>query len=78
MKHLLENMFHTGTANTNNKFSAQQMYEELVRRAQLGELEENDIPKTSTIQNWIAGFSRKWKEAMALRELEGREVVRST
>jgi len=78
VKHLLENMFHTGTANTNNKFSAQQMYEELVRHAQLGELEENDIPKTSTIQNWIAGFSRKWKEAMALRELEGREVVRST
>ena len=71
-------MFHTRTANPNNKFSAQQMYEELVRRAQLGELEENDIPKTSTIQNWIAGFSRKWKEAMALRELEGREVVRST
>ena len=51
MKHLLENMFHTGTANPSNKFSAQQMYEELVRRAQIGELDENDIPKTSTIQN---------------------------
>ncbi|CAB4375882.1 unnamed protein product [Rhizophagus irregularis] len=56
-KHLLENMFHTGTANPNNKFSAQQMYEELVRHVQLGELDENDVPKISTIQNWITGFS---------------------
>ena len=53
-------MFHTGTANPSNKFSAQQMYEELVRCAQIGELDENDIPKTSTIQNWISSFSRKW------------------
>ncbi|CAB4376556.1 unnamed protein product [Rhizophagus irregularis] len=72
-KHLLENMFHTGTANPNNKFSAQQMYEELVRHVQLGELDENDVPKISTIQNWITGFSRKWKEIMAIRELEARE-----
>ncbi|CAB4492176.1 unnamed protein product [Rhizophagus irregularis] len=73
VKYLLENMFHTGTANPNNKFSAQQMYEELVRRVQLGELDENDVPKISTIQNWITGFSRKWKEIMAIRELEARE-----
>lgn len=71
-------MFHTGTANPNNKFSAQQMHEELVRCAQFGELDENDIPKTSTIQNWIASFSRKWKEVMALRELEAREAIRNT
>lgn len=77
VKHLLENMFHTGTANPNHKFSAQQMQEELVRRAQIGELDENDIPKTSTIQNWITGFSRKWKEVMAIRELEARENVRT-
>ena len=75
VKHLLENMFHTGTANPNNKFSAQQMQEELIRRAQSGELDENDIPKTNTIQNWISGFSRKWKEIMAMRELEAREVA---
>jgi hypothetical protein len=75
VKYLLENMFHTGTANPSNKFSAQQMHDELVQRAQLGELDENDIPKSSTIQNWITGFSRKWKEVMAMRELEAREVV---
>ena len=77
MKYLLENMFHTGTANPNNKFSAQQMHEELVQRAQFGELDENDIPKTSTIQNWISGFSRKWKEVMAIHELEARENDRT-
>jgi hypothetical protein len=59
VKHLLENMFHTGTANPSNKFSAQQMHEGLVRCVQFGELDENDIPKTSAIQNWITGFSRK-------------------
>ena len=77
VKHLLENMFHTGTVNPNNKFSAQQMREELVWRVQFGELDENDIPKTSTIQNWIASFSRKWKKAMAIRKLEARENVRT-
>ncbi|GES80415.1 hypothetical protein GLOIN_2v326913 [Rhizophagus clarus] len=30
VKHLLENMFHTGTANPSNKFSAQQMHKDLV------------------------------------------------
>ncbi|GES77856.1 hypothetical protein GLOIN_2v1472586 [Rhizophagus clarus] len=73
-KHLLENMFYTGIANPNNKFSAQQMYEEHVRRVQLGELDENDVPKVFTIQNWITGFSWKWKEIMAIRELEAREI----
>ena len=51
MKYLLENMFHTGIANLNNKFSTQQIYEELVQRAQLEELDENNIFKSSTIQN---------------------------
>ncbi|RHZ60284.1 hypothetical protein Glove_355g17 [Diversispora epigaea] len=57
-------MFYTGTANQNYKFSAQQMHEELVRRVQLGELDESNVPKISTIQNWITGFSREWKEVM--------------
>ena len=53
------------------------MHEELVQRAQFGELDENDIPKISTIQNWISGFSRKWKEVMAIHELEARENDRT-
>ena len=68
-------MFHTGTANPNNKFSAQQMHDELMRRVQFGELDENDIPKTSTIQNWITGFSQKQKEVMIMHELEAKEIA---
>ena len=73
VKHLLESMFHTGTANPRQKLNAQQMYEELLKRAELGEIEENDIPKVATITNWISTFSCKWKEAMALRFLEENE-----
>ncbi|PKK55232.1 hypothetical protein RhiirC2_803005, partial [Rhizophagus irregularis] len=73
VKHFLESMFHTGTANPRQKLTAQQMQEELLRRAELGEIEENDVPKVSTITNWISTFSRKWKEAMALRSLEENE-----
>ncbi|PKB97504.1 hypothetical protein RhiirA5_384621 [Rhizophagus irregularis] len=73
VKHLLESMFHTGTANFRQKLTAQQMQEELLRRAELGEIEENDVPKVSTITNWISTFSCKWKEAMTLRSLEENE-----
>ncbi|RHZ82229.1 hypothetical protein Glove_110g46 [Diversispora epigaea] len=70
IKRLLEIMFHSGTANPRQKLNAQQMHEELLRRAEIGEIEENEIPKVTTISNWITVFSRKWKEAMALRTLE--------
>ena len=53
------------------------MHKELVRHVQSEELDENDIPKTSTIQNQITGFSWKWKEIMAIRELEARENVKT-
>ncbi|PKC01088.1 hypothetical protein RhiirA5_427271 [Rhizophagus irregularis] len=51
IKHLLEIMFHTGTANPRQKMNTQQMHEELLQRAQ-------------------QGFSRRWKEAMALRSID--------
>ncbi|RHZ83505.1 hypothetical protein Glove_91g130 [Diversispora epigaea] len=70
IKRLLEIMFHSGTANPRQKLNAQQMYEELLRHAEIGKIEENKIPKVTTISNWITVFSHKWKEAMALRTLE--------
>ncbi|GBC07673.1 hypothetical protein RclHR1_07610003 [Rhizophagus clarus] len=70
VKHLLESIFHTRTANPRQKLNAQQMHEELLRHAELGEIEENDIFKVSTITNWISTFSRKRKEAMASCSLE--------
>ncbi|RIB04857.1 hypothetical protein C2G38_2221234 [Gigaspora rosea] len=47
VKKLLENMFHTGTVNSNQKLSAQQMREELLQHVQNGELEESDVPKVT-------------------------------
>ncbi|CAG8675828.1 12736_t:CDS:1, partial [Cetraspora pellucida] len=74
VKQLLETMFHTGTANPCQKMTAQQMHEELMIRVRNSELEQVDMPKITSIQNWISGFSRRWKEAMALRSLEEKDT----
>jgi hypothetical protein len=50
------------------------MYEELLKRVHCGEITEEELPKVTTISNWISGFSRKWKTAMAVRSLEEAEV----
>jgi len=67
-------MFHAGTVDNKNKISGEEMYDELLKRAQRGEFDQNDIPKVSTINNWIATFSRKWKQNMARLSLEGSET----
>ncbi|CAG8515206.1 17798_t:CDS:2 [Funneliformis caledonium] len=38
-----------------------------------GELCEEDVLQVPTIQNWILGFSQKWKEAMALHSMDENE-----
>ncbi|RHZ76220.1 hypothetical protein Glove_200g10 [Diversispora epigaea] len=73
IKTLLECMFHTGIANPRQKMSAQEMREELLLRESRGEINIDDIPKESTIANWITTFSRKWKQSMALRNIEEAE-----
>ena len=45
--------------------SAQQMRANLLERVECNEIEANDVPKVTTIANWISGFSRQWKTAMA-------------
>ncbi|RIB03684.1 hypothetical protein C2G38_2224350 [Gigaspora rosea] len=65
VKSLLETMFHTGTATPRNKMLATEMQQELLISSQEGEIGEADVPKVSTISNWISGFSRTWKRAMA-------------
>ncbi|RHZ70242.1 hypothetical protein Glove_274g30 [Diversispora epigaea] len=73
IKSLLECMFHTGTINPRQKMSAQEMREELLQRESIGEISMENIPKESTIANWITTFSRKWKQSMALRNMEERK-----
>jgi len=67
-------MFHTGTANPRLKMSASDMHEELSRRVALGEISKEDLPKVSTIANWITSTSRSFKKTMALRLLEESET----
>ncbi|CAG8587859.1 9837_t:CDS:2, partial [Gigaspora rosea] len=57
IRSLLENMFHARTVDSNNKISGEEMYNELLKRAQRSEFDQSDIPKVSTINNWIAIFS---------------------
>jgi hypothetical protein len=71
-------MFHVGTANLGKKMTAAEMRSELLQRAQEGEIEEVDIPKESTITNWITCFSRGWKHAMALQAIKAAENTMNT
>ncbi|CAB4481821.1 unnamed protein product [Rhizophagus irregularis] len=73
VKNLLEIMFHAGTANPRKKMTAAEMRSELLQRVQEGEIDENEVPKESTIANWITSFSRGWKHAMALQAMEAAE-----
>ncbi|CAB4388474.1 unnamed protein product [Rhizophagus irregularis] len=60
------------------KMSAQEMYDNLTERASQEEIEENDIPKVQTIQNWIANYTRTFKASASLRALEEAESSKNT
>ena len=66
-------MFHTGTANPRLKMNANEMHEELLKRVADGEISKDDVPRISTISNWITNTSRSFKKTMALRLLEEAE-----
>ena len=66
-------MFHIETANLRKKMTAAEMRSELMQRVQEGKIEEESVPKESTIANWITSFSRGWKHAMALQAIETAE-----
>ena len=51
-KNLLEAMLHIGTVNPNYKMTAENI-QELLERMEYGELEKEEIPKISTIVNWM-------------------------
>ncbi|CAJ0649053.1 6420_t:CDS:2 [Entrophospora sp. SA101] len=70
VKNLLEIMFHTGTVNPNQKMTADNMHEELLECVKNEELEEEEIPKISTIVNWITRTYACWKKQMAEETLD--------
>jgi len=71
-------MFHIGIANPRQKISAQEMRDELLWREHEGEINLNDIPKESTITNWITTFSCKWKQSITLKIIEEAEDALET
>ncbi|UZO10793.1 uncharacterized protein OCT59_002371 [Rhizophagus irregularis] len=73
VKGLLTIMFHSGTANPRLKMNANEMHEELLKRVTDNEISKDDVPKVSTIANWITSMSRSFKKTMALRLLEKAE-----
>ena len=68
-------MFHEGTVDPRKKMTAPEMRSELIQRVQEGEIVEEDVPKESTIANWITSFSRGWKHAMAIQAIEAAECT---
>ena len=66
-------MFHIRTANLRKKLTAAEMRSKLMQQVQEGKIEEESVPKESTIANWITFFSRGWKYAMALQAMEAAE-----
>ena len=62
VKKLLQAMFLNGNLNAWDKLNPQKMHDELQRFVESGEIQKEDVPKTSTIKNWISLYSREWKE----------------
>ena len=69
----METMFLNGNIDKRNKMSAQEMYNNLMERALQEEIDKEDIPKASTIHNWIANYTRTFKASASLRALEEAE-----
>jgi hypothetical protein len=67
---MLERFFLLGNQRRQDRMNAQAMYEELLKYVEIGELEEEDIPKVHTIQNWISSYTRAFKQKATEHELE--------
>lgn len=68
-------MFLNGNVDKRKKMNAQEMYNELTDRANQNEINKDDIPKVSTIRNWISRTAASFKIHMSERALEEAEVT---
>ncbi|CAG8520307.1 10708_t:CDS:2 [Funneliformis mosseae] len=62
-------------ANKSYRYSEQDMYNELVKLADKGELDRCKIPKVQTIKEWISRYSRQVKKEAAERASENHGEV---
>ncbi|CAG8777414.1 29929_t:CDS:2, partial [Gigaspora margarita] len=65
---LLEEYFLAGNINKSDKYTAQDMHDELVRHVQESEIKVEEVPKVATIQNWIGHYVREHKQEAAARK----------
>ncbi|RIB05182.1 hypothetical protein C2G38_2220385 [Gigaspora rosea] len=61
----LEGYFLAGNINKSDRYSAEDMHNELIELVKIGSLEESDVPKVSTIQNWIGRYATQYKQKIA-------------
>ncbi|GES84628.1 hypothetical protein GLOIN_2v1766858 [Rhizophagus clarus] len=57
VKELLKSFFLNGNLNQKDKMLAKNMHNELLMFVESGELKADDIPKITTIQNWISAYA---------------------
>ncbi|RIB16294.1 hypothetical protein C2G38_2247120 [Gigaspora rosea] len=62
----LEGYFLAGNINKSDRYTAEEMHTELLELVKTGNLEESDVPKVSTIQNWIGRYATQHKQKIAL------------
>jgi hypothetical protein len=62
VKELLKSFFLSGNLNQKDKMSTKDMYNELLMFVESGELELEDVPKITTINNWISTYACTFKE----------------
>ncbi|CAG8542795.1 11903_t:CDS:1, partial [Dentiscutata heterogama] len=70
IKSMLERFFLNGNLRSQERMNAQTMYDELLKYVITGEIEEEDIPKTSTIQNWISSYTHIFEQRATEDKLE--------
>ncbi|CAB5195610.1 unnamed protein product, partial [Rhizophagus irregularis] len=58
VKSLLELFSLNGNINLQDKLNAQEMHDELLKYVETEEIEEQDVPKVSTIQGWIVDMQQ--------------------
>ncbi|RIB24654.1 hypothetical protein C2G38_2167970 [Gigaspora rosea] len=62
IKSMLECFFLNGNRKSQDRMDAQTMHDELLKYVEVGDIETEDIPKTSTIQNWLSTYARAFKQ----------------
>ena len=70
VKALLEYFFLNGNRQHQDRMNAQVMHDELLKYVETGEIEEEEVLKVHTIQNWISSYTYAFKQKATESKLE--------